>query len=635
MSRLKLKLNNSSDYDEYVNSSWYRDTKIPDDQNSWNTFNILHEQNVDKIKNILEQYAKTPEHKYHVLGKFYMICLSSNDRTNNDVLIKIKHYLDVVDRVSNKDELGHIIGLLTKLGIDTFFRTSVSEDSKNTSILKLILSYVGLSMPEKKYYTDEKFNNCVIEFKKLINQLFQYIGYDTNISNDIFIIEKHLITLMKPSAERRNMDKLYHKISLTEFINSLDLPNMWKNFFISANLDHVGDLITYDFNYFKEIAKFINNTSLQITKNYIKYLIIKDFGKYLITDIDNILFDFFEKQLLGQPINISKPKRIIEFMSSFTSLGEILGREYIDKYCDTGSFNIVKQIIQSIHDEMGFALINCTWMSDETKDKALKKLKSFKAKVGHPDVWRNFDEMISKLNRTNNIINMSILFRYYNYDINVLSQINKPSDPNKWSMNVYDINAYYDQHRNEIVFPAGILQEPFFSLKQSLFENYGGIGTVIGHEIIHGYDDQGRKYDENGNTVNWWTPDDLSKFNMISDKMKLQYSKYSVNDHNVDGALTLGENLADLGGIILAMRAVIRLSDNNIDGLDAFFRSYANLWKKITRPEKILAQLLSDPHSPGKYRIYNLRNVDEFYQVYEIDKNNKMYLDPIDRIRFI
>jgi predicted metalloendopeptidase len=654
------KIDPLDDFDEFVNGEWMTATNIPDDQIEWGSFHILREQNNDKIKNILEKYASDNTNKYNVIGKIYKNLLENIDCSI--IKTKIIQYLSLIDMVNNTSELGRIIGMLAKLGIDTFFNLSTSEDPMNPQTVKLTISSVDLSLPDKNYYNNEKFSKYTTGFKKMLYDLFHYFGYSPEIANqyteDVYLIEDLIACSLKSAADRREYDKLYFNKTLSEFIEQMlnikknknkETDKLWTNIFNSANIKNITGLVGYDISYFRKITFLLQFVPIDKIKNYLKYLVIKELGSILISDVDIILFNFFGNILNGKPKISKRSTQIIDFLGSFTSIGEILGSEYSAIYSDEESLNIVNQMINNIRQELHHSISNCTWMESHTKEKALIKLKTFKQKIGHQT--KNTDNinikksdhisLILRLNGYNqdcaDLYDQIIKIRSYEYQINILDLIDKPVDPDKWYMNTYEVNAYYSPQRNEIVFPDGLLQEPFFSKNQNMFKNYGALGAIIGHEIIHGYDDQGRKYDHMGMINNWWTKTDLKKFNIIADKMVNQYEKYSINGQNIDGKLTLGENLADLGGIIIALNTVLNISDksNNIQNMRDFFISYANVWKKISRPDKILSALLSDPHSPAKYRIHILKNIDEFYQAFGSNdiESKKMYIDPQDRIK--
>jgi predicted metalloendopeptidase len=381
--------------------------------------------------------------------------------------------------------------------------------------------------------------------------------------------------------------------------------------------------------------------------------------------LDKIMFNFFGRKLQGQ-LALSHRNIIVQQYLDSTILGEMIGRLYVEKYFDKTSKNLVQDMIERLKHQMKESIKNLRWMSDKTKERAYAKIKTFKSKIGYPEKWREHTEIINIIiniitNGPNNYVSkkddipsakmLDIVceIRLYEYKTDILNIINKNRDDNKWSMNVHEVNAYYDPHRNEIVFPAGILQNPFFDKKNSAFKNYGFIGAIIGHEIIHGFDDQGRKYDHNGNTVNWWSDNDLKHFVDLTDKLVKQYEGYYINGRPINGRLTLGENIADLGGVILAYRSMMEhCSEKNITvtlvGIREFFKSYATIWCRVSRPEKTLMKILSDPHSPDKYRVYILRNLDAFYHAFadktqyidgcpdNIDHKDVMYLPKESRV---
>jgi putative endopeptidase len=475
-------------------------------------------------------------------------------------------------------------------------------------------------------------------------------------SEDIYTIEKMIAIIQKPIEERREHDKLYHKTSIHGFIDVMTttcdkifkLPDetdiqykntiekLWNNFFDTANLKHATDLVVYDISFFRKITSLFQIVSLDKIKIYIQYIVMRTMLNS-VTDIgDSILFKFFGKELSGKKKILSRIERSINILNNY--VGEVIGKEFVSRHFDEESKTIVMDMVNKIKEEMRLSIINSTWMTNKTKAKALQKLETFKTKIGYPEKWKSYDTLSSiiklGMDRGLPLVDIINIMRYYTYEFNVIKDIDGIKDPYKWSMNPQEVNAYFSPPRNEIVFPAGILQKPFFSKYYKPAINYGAIGVIIGHEITHGYDDQGRKYDHKGNIVNWWTEQDKNNFKHIASKMVEQYNNYKISGMNINGKLTLGENLADLGGINLSVRALYKAFPNiSLKDKQDFFKSYAICWRHLMTPEKQKQQILSDPHSPAKCRIFMIRNIDEFYEVFPYDSHDRLYLCEKDRIK--
>ncbi len=651
------------DFNEYVNGKWIKNTKIPADKSEWNTFHIVYEDNIDKITKILQKLALDTNNKHNVIGKLFERLVSNkNSKSSQSNLNELKKKLKEVDTINTLEDMGRILGHLTKIDINPFFQTSASEDPKNTKYVKFIMWSPNLSMPEKGYYTKVEFKHYVSELEENIDSVFNFVygQNDAKYAKNIIMIETFIAHALKSIEVQRDIEKMYHKTNMKHFFGSVsdallkqknisstktnDSIKFWSAYFDIALQKNINDFIIYDISFFRKLSIMLSMLPIEKLKEYIKYAIIKSTEKTLIPELDNILFNFFDKKLQGQQYPTQNAKLIIEILSK--NIGDVISKEYVDTYFDESSKDMVNEMVQNIIKQMFISINNLDWMTTKTKDNAILKLKKFRVKIGYPDTWKNRDDLLVLLN---NIIDHTSLYelinviKKYNYNKFMINLIDKSQDPEKWSMNPHEVNAYYDPQRNEIVFPAGILDAPFFDKNQSLGTNYGGIGTIIGHEITHGYDDQGRKFDQDGNFSNQWSKSDITKYEMIAEKMVKQYDNYIIENRNVNGKLTLGENIADLGGVVLAFRALceklsmFNLSDESIKKEKRdFFISYARLWKNVTNPEKILSLLLSNPHSPSKFRVWVVRNVDDFYEIFKnqvvIDGPGSMFLPPNDRV---
>lgn len=649
-------------FNEHINGDWSRNTNIPDDKDDWGTFNIVREHNIQKEKKIMEDFLKDKNSKNNSFGLLYDKLLSINEASDTINIKRISDYLKLVDKMKELKELGSILGYFMNLNINPFFSVFVNEDTKQTDKLKLTLYIPSLSLPERSYYLDDN-KVLIAHYKQNIVECFDifnmFAGKDKKqYAEDIFKIEQMIAIIQKPIEEMREHDKLYHKTSISGFIDVMTstcdkvfkLPDendinhkkkiemLWNNFFTISKLENANDIVIYDISFFRKITSLFQIVELDKIKVYIQYIVMRTMLNN-ITDIgDKILFKFFGKELSGRKKLIPRYERSIILLDDY--IGEVIGKEFVTRHFDNDSKNIVLEMVEKIKEEMKISIINSTWMTGTTKEKALLKLGTFKTKIGYPEKWKSYDNLADRIKLSIDkdipLVDIVNIMRNYTYELTVIKDIDGVKDQHKWSMNPQDVNAYYSPPRNEIVFPAGILQEPFFSKTNKPCENYGAIGVIIGHEITHGYDDQGRKYDHSGNIVNWWTNKDKKNFNIIANKMIDQYNNYKLHDMNINGKLTLGENLADLGGINLAIRALYKsCPDITLKDKQTFFNSYAICWRRLMTKGKQKQQIMGDPHSPAIFRIYMVRNIDEFYDVYINDKNNddSLYLGKNDRIR--
>lgn len=658
-----LKIDPIIDFNEYVNGKWLNSTKLPKDKSSWGTFDILRENNLEKLGSILENLSKDNINENKIIGDIYNVLINQEYNKNNEIK-KLEYYLKFIEKIKTFEDLGIFFGFMEKLGMNPFFNVHGTDDPKDTRYTKLTLWVSDLSLPSRDYYLKSKFDNIKVKFKKHIKECFDYFSIFDNldknkIADDIVTLETLIANIHRPVEENRSFDKLYTKTTMYSFIDLMSMTSdkilkvtkkqkvnqdkiklMWKNYFNVSSINNAEDIIIFDIIFFRKITILLQLMPLNTLIRYIQYNIIKNMAYIIIDDLDKIFFNFYGKVLNGIDEITERQKRIVTYLDLM--LGKIIGKDYVDKYFSNNSKSDVLDIVNNIKKEMELSIKTLVWMSDKTKEKALKKLSTFKTKIGYPEVWEDHSKLLRKLNHNfqkKTLVDIFNGIRYYNYDYDILQKIDKLRDPHTWSMNPQDVNAYYSPRRNEIVFPAGILQKPFFDKDSTLCENYGGIGTVIAHEITHGYDDQGRKYDENGNIKNWWDKDDIVKFNKIANKMIEQYANYKIQNTNINGELTLGENLADLGALTLAYRALNKCKVLSKKDKQYFFISYANLWKRITTPENIISNILSDPHSPPKFRVFMVRNIDEFYEAF-VDNESKyknakdsMYLEKKDRIK--
>jgi putative endopeptidase len=622
----------NKDFNEYVNGLWENNNKIPGDWSSWNSFTILVEETNDKLKKILEERVKI---KDCPVGTMYSLGMDT-ERLNKESQIPLKKYLDEIDNIESPEQVFTVIGKFHKMGISCFFGFEVDADPKESSMNRLHLYQGGLSLPERDYYLEDKFKDKRDLYKKHLNTVLKYVGESNDDDySDVFDFELQLAKLHRTSVDKRDSDKRYYKFTLESFKMDMeynqmyDYSTMWDAYFKETGLSNAENILLDNPKFFRGLTHRISKEyNLSKVKKYLKLKLLGFSSKCLSEEIEEEYFKFYGTVLSGQEEQKPRWKRILGKID--TELGEILGMYYIEENFDKESKQRVLEMISNIEKEMSKSITNSTWMSEQTKERALLKLAKFNKKIGYPDVWTDYSSL--HLDPEKSFLENTIAIQEFKYQKEVINQINKKVDPNKWYMNPHSINAYFDSTQNEIVFPAGILQAPFFDKNASDALNYGGIGAVIAHEITHGYDDQGRKSDENGNLNDWWTKSDSEKFTENTDILVKQYNEYLVHGEHVNGKLTLGENLADYGGLLLSYRALV--NNNSVSEQDKrdFFISWGNVWKGIMKKDKSLQMLVIDPHSPMKYRVAAVRNLEEFYQAFGIKEDSPIYIPKDKRV---
>jgi putative endopeptidase len=681
--------NNGNNFDLYeaINGKWEREFTLPPHESEWGTFKQISHDVEERLKDMLLN-DESSDQPY--LQKLYTIILnlkSDTDRAEARTLIDILKLLDPENYRDNRKGLGTLIGMLDTFLVNPIFSTHTDQDPKNTDNVRLTLIYPGLTLPDKIYYEDESYSDYVEAFRTHAENVFSIYSDLTDnevsflstgdLGRDVVEIETLIAKSVRSAEEKRNMDSFYARLPYTSFVENVSLCDVqesfdcktarefWNAYFHSTYVDMTPifqtyypevkskipeEIVVYDTPYFHKLTKILMTQPVEKICRYLAYHLITGLAMITIRSFDDTYRDFVAIKLNGQEKATPRDDRTLRMMDDM--LGEFIGKEYVKKYFNPRSKQIVTGMTDRIRKQMRLSIESNTWMSSKTKEAALLKLDSISVKIGYPDEYDDRQYMVDGIeNRLSDypgktITSIILYIRVCYFAHDVVSKIDTPKDPTKWAMNPQDVNAYYSPQMNEIAFPAGILNAPIFDPDQDVAKNYGGIGTVIAHEITHGFDDQGRKYDHKGNINNWWTMDDLSSFKNIVGRLVDQYSKYRVDvdtDNgqtaiNVNGLLTLGENIADLGGVTLSLRAYedeVRDSGRaaTLEDKKHFFDSYALLWRKKVSPAKTMARLLSDPHSPGRYRVWVIRNIDSFYDAYGIQPGEVMHLESHDRIK--
>lgn len=608
------------DFFLHVNNIWINNNEIPDDKTSWNSFSELHEENYNKIKELLSSDTDNPEfNKVLILHR---------------QALAIKPYIPV-------DMINHIkqcttMEELRRAVIDQFslyniiqahnFNVSPDMNDSNTNILHLYSG--GLGLPDRDYYFNINRTTTINQYKDFMTQymsLFRdYTEFDTE---KVFTVEKYLAEHTYTNVQKRDatiQNNIFDMQALSVLCNELYQDVLY--FFQQINNNINGKVNLTNPNFTIAYYRLLNNIDLETMKQYFIYLYLRKMGTYISQEAEEILFNFYGKTLSGMKAMQPVWKRAINVVEN--NLSMILGKMYVARYFNETKKQQMLTLVKYIMDEFRDRLNNNEWMTEETKNKAIEKLNKMNIKIGYPDKWIDYSEL--NITETNSYFN-NILNCFRMDFLLEIKDIYKQVDRTKWFMSPYEINAYYSPEFNEIVFPAGILQEPFFG--DDMAKNFGGIGCIVGHEITHGFDDMGRMFDADGNLRDWWQEEDSIKYKEKTNILKEMYDNLTIEGEKVNGSLTLGENIADLGGVEISLRAMRRFfGNNNKDTI--FFYNYANIWRCKIRKEEIIKRLMSDPHSPACFRVNTiLSNVDAFYDTFNINNNTQRWLEPSKRAR--
>jgi len=640
---MDLSVKPGDNFFEYANGTWIKKNDIPAKETRWGSFNILHQENTDKLLALLKEVSKTPGQPKGSLkqrvGDLYASGMDS-------LKIEKAGYSPIKPDLARISKITDLNGVINEMIVERvngdgspLFGSGVGADSKHPTVNIVEFRQGGTSLPDRDYYLKDNARNQKIQgaYKKYIVTLFTLTGTSADDAaknaNTIYTIETALAKAQLSRVEMRDPKKTYNKFSVADFDKMTPHLN-WTQLLPEMKLKGVDTVNVAQPDFFKAADALLASTSVDDWKVYLDWSILKGSAGSLSSPFVKASFDY-GSVLSGQKVQTPRKERMSGLVDG--SLGELLGQLYVKKYFTPAAKAYMVNLVNNLKGVLGDRIKRLDWMSDETKQHALKKLNAFTVKIGYPDHWQTYAGLV--IQRGNYYGNLKRISRWrYNFNI---SQLGKPVDKKRWGMTPPTVNAYYNPSNNEIVFPAGILQFPFFDFKADDAVNYGGIGAVIGHEMTHGFDDQGRQYDADGSLRDWWTKDDADKFKTRADQVVDQYNAFTVIDTlHVNGKLTLGENLADLGGLNIAYEAFKRTkegqSNTKIDGFtpdQRFFLSWAQVWRGSQRPEAAAQRILTDPHSPEQYRCdAPISNIDAWYAAFNIQPGDKYYKKPEDRI---
>ncbi|NNJ54517.1 MAG: M13 family metallopeptidase [Bacteroidia bacterium] len=623
---------------KYAIGSWQAENPVPETESRWMAFNILYEENRQKLIKIIDEVSNDKNAKKgseeQMIRDFYSSGMDSAAREANGLEV-IEAILNEIELAERKEDIIHLFGELAPMGIKTPVGLYIGANSKSSKENIVYASQAGLNLPDRDYYLEDKFEEDRKSYVNHINTMFKLAGLDEVPGENILQLETRLAEISWSRLERRDPVKAYNKKNLEDWDNSLSELDM-AQIFETRGFGKFDSLIVSQPTFFEAFNTMMKSESIEDWKSYLKWNAISSFSSYTTYALEKEHFNFYSTKLKGTEVMKSRSERVFNTLNG--TLGEPLGKLFVKEHFSEESKVYMSRMIENLRMAYKESIEDLTWMSEETKAKAIRKLESFTYKVGYPDKWEDYSKLeIVADNYAENVLSS----RKFGYQ-DMLDKLGEPVDKEEWHMTPQMVNAYYSSSNNEIVFPAGILQPPFFHKDFDHAINYGGIGAVIGHEFSHGFDDQGSKFDWDGNLNEWWTAEDRAKFEELAKKLGEQYDTYSpMEGMNVNGQMTMGENIADLGGITLAYGALQKEFDGKepapIDGFtweQRFFLGWANVWKGNIKPEEMKNRLKSDVHSPAEYRVIGpLVNFEPYEKAWGTCENKAMHKPDTAKIK--
>jgi len=629
------------DFNLFVNGGWIAATEIPADKASYGIGYVLHEESQDNVKTIIEEAAAgdfaagSDEQKVGDLYASYMDIETRNRLGVGPLVGEIER----IDALRNYEELAVYFAEANRIGIDMPFALAQYVDFKNPDTYMMYTWQGGLGLPDREFYflEDEKSQEIRSAYVEHIAKMFDLAGYSDGLAaaDMIMALESRMAAEHMKKELTRDMVALYNKIPTDELPELM--PNFgWDAYLAEAGIAGIDGVVVTQLDHLKALDGIIQDTSLNDWKTYLKWSALNTFANLLSDELVQQDFDFYSHTLRGIEEQLPLWRRAVNAVNG--NLGEVVGKVYVSRHFPPEAKAKMQELVGNLIKPYEVSIRELEWMGEETRLQALDKLAKFTPKIGYPDEWKDYSRL--NIERDDLVGNMqrSAIFVYQQN----LERQNGPVDRGEWGMTPQTVNAYYNPPLNEIVFPAAILQPPFFDLNAEDAVNYGGIGAVIGHEIGHGFDDAGSTFDGDGVLRNWWTDEDKEEFKARTSRLVEQYSAFApFDDLNVNGEFTLGENIGDLGGLSIALLAY----EISLDGMESpvmdgytgtqrVFLGYAQGWRRKSRDEALRNQINTDPHSPAMYRVNGVvRNVPEFYEVFDIAETDALYLPAEDRVK--
>lgn len=641
---MDLSIKPGTNFFDYAGGNWRKSHPIPAEYSRYGSFEVLIENNERQLHDLIEQLAKESHPAGSLeqkIGDLYNLAMDST-RRNREGWTPIKGQLEQVAAVKTLKDLTILSGQLGRYGVESYFGIGVGSDMKDSKMNIVGIQQGGLSLGNRDYYleNDEATQKIREAYKQYIVKMFRLVGDDETTAQKkmeaVFNIEMRIAKASKSMVELRDPEANYHKMTFNQLLN--DYPGIdWSTLLLCSGFPAISYVDMGQPENIREIEKLMADTPIEDQKAYMAFKVIENASGQLSDDFRNATFDFYGRVMSGTTQDRARWKRAIGAVQGV--LGEAVGKMYVEKYFPASSKERMIQLVRNLQKSLGERIKEQKWMSKETQEKALEKLNTFYVKIGYPDTWMDYSGLTidpSKSYFENLCQASAFITDYY-----IQKDVNKPVDRTRWQMTPQTINAYYNPTTNEICFPAGILQPPFFNPEADDAANYGAIGVVIGHEMTHGFDDQGSQFDKDGNLKNWWTEADRKNFEARTKVMADFFSKIEVLPGlYANGQLTLGENIADHGGLNIAFQAFKEATAANPlpekDGFtpeQRFFLAYAKVWIDNIRDEEIRNRTKNDPHSLGRWRVNGaLPHIDAWYKTFNIGKKDPLYVPAKQRV---
>ncbi|MFO7889946.1 MAG: M13 family metallopeptidase [bacterium] len=643
LSNLDQSVEPGEDFFRYANGGWLDKINIPEDKSSYSSFNVLREQRDEDIHELLEEVSKNKDAEEgsitQKISDFYATGMDVK-KIEEEGLKPLQSEFDRIKNISSMQDFQNLVARFHTFGLDPLFGGNVMQDFMQSDLYKFYFMQAGVGLPDVEYYTKEDNRSKEIreEYVNHMTKMFELMGDESETAREnaetVMEIETRLANNSRTRVQMRNIPALYNKMSLDKLSDIC--PNFnWDTYMANLSDTDFGEVIVGMPEFFQEVNRVLADVPLNDWKIYLRWNLVNRSAEYLSEDFVNQDFEFYSKFLSGNEKIQKRWKRVTQTING--RVGEPLGKLYTERHFPSESKERMMELIDNLKKAMAERLEDLEWMGKDTKKAALAKLEKMRFKIGYPDKWKDFSKL--EIKRDSYVLNVrrANYFHFYRQ----LNKYGKPVDKEEWGMPPQTVNAGYNPMQNEMTFPAGILQPPFFNPDADDAVNYGAIGAVIGHEMTHGFDDQGRRFDAEGNMRDWWTPKDNQQFTERTKILIDQYNDYvAVDDVHINGELTLGENIADFGGLSISLHAYkMSLKDKPepliIDGfnhMQRFFLGWSQVWRGKIRDKALKRKCQEDVHPWGKFRVNGaLANVPEFYQAFDIDKDDPLYRAPDQR----
>ena len=632
-----------TDFYQYACGGWMKNNPLTDEYSQYGSFTVLAENNRKQMQGLIEELAAGQHEAGSVaqkIGDLYNIAMDSA-KLNTDGAAPIKTELAEIAALKDKKDVYALLGSLERRGITSYLGTGVGADQKNSTMNAVYTSQAGLSMGERDYYlaTDEATVKIREAFKVHVQKMYQLAGFDEATAKKgvgiVMDVETRLAKAFRSMVELRDPQANYNKMALDD-IKKQYATFGWDAYLTNLGLKDVKEIIVGQPASLAEAAKILDTLPVEDQSLYLQWKLIDHAASFLSDEIVEQNFDFYGRTMSGAQEMQARWKRSVSTVSGV--LGEAVGQMYVEKYFPAAAKERMVTLVKNLQDALGERIQNLEWMGDSTKVKALEKLAAFRVKIGYPDKWKDYSAL--KIDKADSFWANIERATIWASDEN-MAKAGKPVDRDEWHMTPQTVNAYYNPTTNEICFPAGILQPPFFDMNADDAFNYGAIGVVIGHEMTHGFDDQGRQYDKDGNLKDWWTEEDAARFNERAQVMVNFFDSIQVAPGvHANGKLTLGENIADHGGMQVSFQAFKKATAQNplpvVDGFtpeQRFFLAYAGVWANNIRPEFVLYLTKMDVHSLGEWRVNGaLPHIGAWYEAFGVTEGDPMFVPEAERV---